>query len=38
MKTMQWSDVARTPRDVAVAVESAGEVRLERRGGEVPFS
>ena len=37
MKTMQWSDAARTPRDVAAAVESVGEVRLERRGGEVPF-
>ena len=34
---MQWSDAARTPRDVAAAVESSGEVRLERRGGEVPF-
>jgi len=29
---MQWSDVARAPRDVAAAVESSGEVRLERRG------
>lgn len=37
MKTMQWSDAARTPRDVAAAVESSGEVRLERRGGEIPF-
>jgi len=36
MRTMQWSDAARTPRDVAAAVESSGEVRLERRG-EVPF-
>lgn len=37
MRTMQWSDAARTPRDVAAAVESSGEIRLERRGGEVPF-
>ena len=33
---MQWSDAARTPREVAAAVDSAGEIRLERRG-EVPF-
>lgn len=32
MKTMQWSDVARSPREVAAAVDSSGEVRLERRG------
>jgi hypothetical protein len=37
MKSMQWSEVARAPRDVAAAVESSGQVRLERRGGEVPF-
>lgn len=37
MKTMQWSDAARTPREVAAAVESSGEVRLERRGDGVPF-
>jgi hypothetical protein len=36
MKTMQWSEAARTPREVAAAVESTGQVRLERRG-EVPF-
>lgn len=29
---MQWSDAARTPRDVAAAVDESGEVRLERRG------
>jgi hypothetical protein len=37
MKTMQWSDAARTPREVAAAVEASGEVRLERRGDGVPF-
>ncbi|MFY1675072.1 hypothetical protein ACN27G_34900 [Plantactinospora sp. WMMB334] len=37
MKTMQWSDAARTPREVAAAVESSGEIRLERRGDGVPF-
>jgi hypothetical protein len=37
MKSMQWSDVARAPRDVAAAIESSGQIRLERRGGEVPF-
>ncbi len=36
MKTMQWSEVARTPREVAEAVDSAGQVRLERRG-DIPF-
>jgi hypothetical protein len=37
MKSMQWSEVARAPRDVAAAVESSGQVRLERRGGGAPF-
>jgi hypothetical protein len=37
MRTMQWHEAARAPRKVADAVESAGEIRLERRGGEVPF-
>lgn len=37
MQTMQWSDAARAPREVASAVESSGEVRLERRGDGVPF-
>jgi hypothetical protein len=37
VKTMQRNEAARSPREVAAAVESTGEVRLERRGGEVPF-
>jgi hypothetical protein len=34
--TRQWSEAARSPRDVAAVAETAGWVRLERRG-EVPF-
>jgi hypothetical protein len=37
METMQWSEVARAPRDVAAAVESSGQIRLVRRGGGAPF-
>ncbi len=36
MPTRQWSEAARSPRDVAAVAEAAGWVRLERRG-EVPF-
>ncbi len=32
MGKMQWSDAARAPREVAAAVDSRGELRLERRG------
>ncbi len=30
--TIQWSDIARNPREVAATVEREGEARLERRG------
>ncbi|WP_034590409.1 hypothetical protein [Hamadaea tsunoensis] len=30
--TLQWSDIARNPREVAATVEREGEARLERRG------
>ena len=29
---LQWSDIARNPREVAATVEREGEARLERRG------
>jgi hypothetical protein len=37
METMQWGEVARAPRDVAAAVESSGQIRVERRGGGAAF-
>ena len=30
--TLQWSDIARNPREVAATIEREGEARLERRG------
>jgi hypothetical protein len=30
--TIQWSEIARNPREVAATVEREGEARLERRG------
>ncbi|WP_212826478.1 hypothetical protein [Catellatospora sp. TT07R-123] len=35
--TLQWSDIARNPREVAAAVERDGEARLERRGEGAAF-
>lgn len=32
MKTVQWSDVQKQPKEVAAAVDEAGEVCIERRG------
>lgn len=34
---LQWSDIARNPREVAATVEREGEARLERRGEGQPF-
>lgn len=32
MRTVQWSDVQKQPKEVAAAVDEAGEVCIERRG------
>ncbi|MGH3728150.1 MAG: hypothetical protein ACRDTU_05295 [Micromonosporaceae bacterium] len=36
-RVLQWSDVARNPREVAATVDREGEVRLERGGDGQPF-